>query len=612
MARSFRAASITVSLLGQIAVFLGAAVVAVPLTKRLGLGAVLGYLCAGIVIGPWGLRLIPDVEQILHFGEFGVVLLLFIIGLELQPSRLWVMRKPLLGMGGAQMLLTTIALAVPAFLLGTAPPVALMIGFTLALSSTAFALQMLAEKSELTTRHGRSAFSILLFQDLAVIPLLAVIGAVSPGSGDQAATFSWLQGLTVLAAIATVVIGGRYLLHPVFSMLAKTKIHEVFTAMSLLTVIGTAMLMEQIGLSMALGAFVAGVLLSDSHYRHALEADIEPFKGLLLGLFFIAVGMSVNVGLIGSRFLTITALVVALVAAKFLVLLLVGRLFRLSWRTAFSLAAVLPQGGEFAFVVFGVAVSSNLLGQDLADLLIVVVSLSMGVTPLISAGVTALQRRIKPGGERAFDRPVVSDQPVIIAGFGRFGQIVARILRARKIPFVALDASSEHVDFVRRYGNKIYYGDASRLDLLRAARADQASVFVLTIDDVEASLRTARVVKDHFPGLQVLARARNRQHAYQLMDLGITAIWRETLFSSLEMAKAVLQGVGLSASDSLYTVNRFRDYDDHQLTLQHESHNDDEKTIYLSKKAARELEDLFEQDAREAAAGDLDQSGERS
>ena len=591
------------SLLVEAAVFLAAAVIAVPLFKRLGLGAVLGYLAAGVVIGPWALGLVSDVDHILHFAEFGVVLLLFVIGLELQPARLWTMRRSVFGLGGAQVFVTAALLSVAGYALGLGPTAAGVVGLSLSLSSTAFALQTLAEKNQLTTRHGRTAFSILLLQDLAVIPMLAIVpllGLKATGPLDSSGVIAAVQTVAIVLAVA---VGGRYLLRPLLRVVAATGTREVFTAMALLTVVGTALLMETVGLSMALGAFLAGVLLADSEYRHALEADIEPFKGMLLGLFFIAVGMSLNVGLVAQRPGLVLALVAGLIAIKFLVLFTLGRLTGLTQTSARSLAVTLSQGGEFAFVIFGVAVAAQLLEPGLVELLIAVVTVSMAVTPLLSFlnDKMAGSSPEKPAA-REFDAPPEKERHVIIAGFGRFGQIVARVLRAKKIPFTALEISPARIDFVRKYGNKIYYGDASRLALLHAARAGKAAAFVLAIDDVEASLRTAATVRKHFPKLTIYARARDRKHAHRLMDLGVTIMRRATLHSSLDLAGALLTGLGLTASEAEQAVETFRQHDEMLLFAHYWHHNDEEKMQALSKEGARELEELFEQDAAEEAA----------
>lgn len=593
------------SVFAEAAIFLAAAVTAVPLFRRLGLGSVLGYLVAGIVIGPWGMRLVIEVDNILHFAEFGVVLLLFIIGLELQPARLWVMRKSVFGLGTLQVVVSALILTAAAYVMGVPLRTAFIVAFALSLSSTAFALQMLAEKNQLNTRHGRSAFSILLFQDMAVIPLLALMPLMGAGGEASGASTLWAAAKALLA-ITAVIVGGHFLLHHVLRIVAATGVPEVFTAVALLIVVGTALIMEAVGLSMGLGAFLAGVLVADSEYRHALEADIEPLKGLMLGLFFIAVGMSVNIELIGTHYVLVGMLVPGLLAVKFTVLLALGKLSRLKTQSAVSLASIIPQGGEFAFVIFAVAVGAGLMTAELSELLVLVVSLSMAATPLIVAVNERLQAVVKPAHARQYEKPPAQENRVIIAGFGRFGQIIARILRAKKIGFTALEANPEHVDFVKRYGNKIYYGDASRLELLRAAKADQAKIFVLAIDDIVASLRTAKIVTQYFPHLKIFARARNRKHAYQLMDLGITTIWRETLLSSLDMTKSVLMGLGLPKRESDHAIETFRAHDEKRLFEHHEIHNDEQKMIYLAQKAAAELEQLFAEDAAEQ---DSDRTG---
>jgi glutathione-regulated potassium-efflux system ancillary protein KefC/glutathione-regulated potassium-efflux system protein KefB len=585
-------------LLSQAAIFLGAAVVAVPLFKKIGLGSVFGYLAAGTLIGPWGLRLITNVDDILHFSELGVVLLLFVIGLELQPSRLWVLRKAVFGLGGAQVAVTGALLAAAGVALGLRVPEAAVAGIGLSLSSTAFVLQILAEKNQMTAQHGRSAFAILLFQDLAVIPLLAALPLLGAQQADPAEGGGLLAALKVGAALVGVVVGGRYLLRPLFKIIAAAHAHEIFTATALLVVIGTALLMVAVGLSMSLGAFLAGVLLADSEYRHELEADIEPFKGLLMGLFFISVGMAANVGLILDRPGLVLGLVVGLLALKAAVLFALGRMSRHSNESARNLAFALPQGGEFAFVLFGVATGYSIMEKPLADLLIVVVTVSMALTPILFAfNDLFLNRWLRVEGGREFDKIDDGEPRVIIAGFGRFGQIVARMLRVKKIAFTALEASPTQVDFVRKFGNKIYYGDASRLDLLRAARTDKASIFVLAIDDIAASVKTAETVKKHFPNVAIYARARNRFHAYALMDIGVKLLVRETFLSSLDMAAQVLEGLGMSAKDAATAAEKFRRHDERTLVAQHAVHHDETQLIQTSKEAVQELQSLFETDA---------------
>ena len=543
----------------QAAMLFGAAVIAIPIAKRIGLGAVLGYLFAGIVVGPWGFGFISNVDDIFHFAELGVVFLLFLIGIELNPHRLWVMRRTVLGLGVAQVAITAIPITIIAFVFIREFTPALIIGLTLALSSTAFALQTLSEKQQLNTRHGRAAFSILLLQDIAVVPLLAIIPLL--GTGVEAKVFSWWALIKTVGMVALVILVGRYIVHYLFKIVAETDVREVFIAFALLIVLGTALLLEESGLSMALGAFLAGVLLSESEYRHELQADIDPFKGLLLGLFFMAVGMTVNFGLLNSHFLDVILIAIGLMAVKFFALLFLGRAFGLSWTSATSLAAFLPQGGEFAFIILNVAVASFVLSSAISQLLILAVTLTMVATPFLVSGIEAIQKKWKSSAP-GYDHMPESENQVIIAGFGRVGQIVARILRAKRIGFTALDISSGQVDFVKRYGNKVYYGDASRLDLLRSAGAEKANLFILTIGDPETSLHTAEMVTRNFPNLKIIARARNRKHVYQLIDLGITQIWRDTFYSSLKMAEATLESLGLSRQESSRVVETFRQHDE--------------------------------------------------
>lgn len=595
------------SLLSESAIFLAAAVVAVPIFRRLKLGGVLGYLAAGLAIGPWGLQLITEVENIMHFAELGVVLLLFVIGLELQPSRLWVLRKSVFGLGGAQVGATALLLGLAGSACGLAWQAALVMGLALAMSSTAFVLQVLAERRELTTRHGRSAFAILLFQDLAVIPLLALVPLLGNPAGAQATQPPWLSALIAVGVIAGVVIGGRLLLRPVLQVIAGSKMPEIFTAAALLVVIGVSLLMAGVGLSTSLGAFLAGVLLADSEFRHELEANIEPFKGLLLGLFFITVGMSVDVGLLASSPLSVAGAVLGLMAAKAAVLLVLARISGQGWASARSLAVSLSQGGEFAFVLFNLAAGSAVMPAAQVDFLVLVVSVSMALTPLALLATDALSRRMAPPTQaREFDAIDEGDSQVVIAGFGRVGQIVGRILLGRRIPFTALDISPEQVETVRRFGNKVYFGDASRLDLLTAARTDRARIFVLAIDDVEASLRTAETVRRHFPQVKLYARARNRFHAHRLMDLGAELIERETLLGSLELAQHVLQGLGVQPWEAAQSVARFKAHDERTLERQHAVYHDETQLIQTSKEAAAELQGLFEsdRDERTAARGD--------
>ena len=586
------------NLLSEAAIFLAAAVVTVPLFRRFKLGAVLGYLAAGVVIGPCGLKFVTTVDNILHFAELGVVLLLFIIGLELQPSRLWILRRSVFGLGSAQVLVTGVAVGSIALALGLNFNSALVIGVGLAMSSTAFVLQILAEKGQLTQRHGRSSFAILLFQDLAVIPLLALIPLLGAGDAHAAGGSAWLGALKALGVIAAVIAGGRYLLRPVLHAIAAAGIQEIFTAAALLVVIGTSLLMTSVGLSMSLGAFLAGVLLADSEYRHELEADIEPFKGLLLGLFFISVGMSADLGLILTHPFAIVGATLGLMIVKSVVLLGLGRMSGHTWESSRGLAVALCQGGEFAFVLFGLAADNGIMGHTLTDSLVIVVTLSMALTPLAFVlNDVLIAKWLKKPADEKFDEIDEGENKVIIAGFGRVGQIVARLLRAKKIPFTALDKSAEQIDSVRRFGSRAYYGDASRLDLLRAAKADKAEILVLAIDDIEASVRTVETARKHFPNLKIYARARNRFHAYRLLDHGVDYLMRETYLSSLELGKQVLLGLGFAEWDARDTVSTFHEHDERSLLRQHAVYHDETKLIQNAKDAAKELEEIFESDS---------------
>ena len=584
------------SLLQEAIIYLVAAIIAVPISKRLGFGSVLGYLAAGIIIGPFGLRFVRDPEHILHFAELGVVFLLFIIGLELQPSRLWVLRRMVFGLGSAQVILSAIVIGLLAWVYGFMPTAAAVSGLILALSSTAFVLQLLAEKKQLTTAHGRAAFSILLFQDLAVIPLIALLPLI--GSGEDRVDL--LNVGIMLAAITGLIIGGRLLLRPVLRVVARSALPELFTATALLVVIGAALLMQLAGMSMVLGAFIAGMLLADSEYRHALEADIAPFKGLLLGLFFMAVGMSINIGLLLEEPKTIWLIVVGLMLAKAIILFPLARAFGLcNTKGALSLAAVLSQGGEFAFVLFALVERENIIDTEQFDRLILAVAVSMMLTPIVYLCNEYVSGRMVEKGDPEYDDMEDQGNAIIIAGFGRVGQIVGRLLRVKDQTFTALEIDSSQVDVVRRYGSKVYFGDAGRLDLLRAAGADRAKLFVLAIDDIESSVKTAETVIRHFPDLTIVARARNRRHVHKLMDLGIAHIFRETLMSSLAMSGRVLEMLGFDQQEVGQVVDTFRERDKRLLDEQHAIHHDEERLIQSAKDTARELESLLHNDSRD-------------
>ncbi|VVM86997.1 Glutathione-regulated potassium-efflux system protein KefC [Pseudomonas fluorescens] len=588
------------SLLQTAVIFLLAAVIAVPLAKRLQLGAVIGYLLAGVAIGPQVLGLIRDTESVAHISELGVVLLLFIIGLELSPRRLWLMRKAVFGVGLAQVLLTGAILgAIALFGFAQSLPAALVLGLGLALSSTAFGLQTLAETKQLNAPHGRLAFAILLFQDIAAIPLIALVPLLAASGPDTSHGDSLQHGLTIFASIAVVIVGGRYLLRPVFRIVARTGLPEVSTATALLVVIGTAWLMELAGISMALGAFLAGLLLADSEYRHELESQIEPFKGLLLGLFFISVGMGANLSLLFDTPWLLLGLTALLIVVKLPMLMLVGRLGGLNTANALRLGVVLAAGGEFAFVVFKLGKDQGLLDSYTYDLLLMTITLSMAATPLLLMACARLLKR--PPATREVPeqyKDIQTDAPrVVIVGMGRMGQIVSRILRAQKIPFIALDTSVDAIEMTRTFEQApVFYGDPMRAEVLHAAKVGEAEYLIVTTDDPEITTRTAERVKRLYPHLKVLARARNRQHVHKLMDVGAEPI-RETFYSSLEMSRRALVGLGLSDDQAADRIQRFAEHDEQVLEAQGRIRDDRAKVMQNAKEARVELARLFESDA---------------
>lgn len=585
--------------LAQVGVLLAATVIAIPLFRRFRLSSVLGYLAAGIAIGPWGLRLVSDTHGVQEIAEFGVVLLLFVIGLELQPARLRAMRRSIFGLGFLQVAVTTAALGFAAYAFGLSGYTALVVGFALSLSSTPLVLQLLAEREQLNTHHGRTGFGILLFQDIAVMPMLAILpmmSAQAQGNTLSGIAIAFLKGAAVLGAL---VLAGRYVLRPVLRMVANTKVREAFTAAALLVVVATALLVNAVGLSMALGAFFAGMLLADSEYRHELEADIEPFKGLLLGLFFISVGMTANVGMLIDRPGLVLALTAGLLAAKFALLWALALATGHRGESARGLAFALPQAGEFGFVLFALAVSYGVMEQSLADMLVIVVTASMIVSPLLmNLQFSVIEPWLRKKSERPYDVIETSEKRVIVAGVGRFGQIICRVLRMRKIPFTALEADAEQVETLRRYGNKVYYGDASRLELLQAAGADRAEIIVLANSNVEVSIRMVELLRKHFPHLKIFARARNRQHALRLMELGVRYVVRETFFSGLDMSKHLLETLGFSRSDAEDSIEKFRAADERTLQAQLHFRDDEQKLIQSTHLVAKELERLFESDTR--------------
>jgi glutathione-regulated potassium-efflux system protein KefB len=580
-------------------VFLAAAVVAVPIAQRLGLGSVLGYLIAGIAIGPWGLGLISDVEAILHFSEFGVVLLLFLIGLELNPKKLWQMRSPILGLGGGQVLVTSLVIAGIVMACSSMMPSitwrdALVIGMGLALSSTAIALRVIEEKSLDGSETGQSSFSVLLFQDIAVIPMLAVLPILAGGGGGSWLDFAWMIG-----GIAALLVGGHFLLRPLFRWVVLSGVRELFNVAALLLVIGIALGMQSLGLSMALGTFLAGVLLAESEYRHELEIAIEPFKGLLLGLFFISVGMAVNLGLLFEFPLQILAAVAALVIVKGLLLYGLARLFGIRAKSRSQMAAILSQGGEFAFVLFTAAQGEGLLGTRLSSFLLVVVSISMMTTPLI----LLLQDRwfihTFKSDDEALETDVIDREPrVIITGFGRFGQVVGRLLFANKIRVTVLERDPSQIQFLRKFGYKVYYGDATQLDLLRAAGADKAEAIIICTDEPDEVMEVVTLCQQHFPKLKVLARARSRVEAHQLLSHGVDNFSRETFAGALDLGRQALISLGMHPYKAKRAEAHFRKLDATALRDLLPQHSEDVHLASRSKEARKELEEIFDREMR--------------
>jgi glutathione-regulated potassium-efflux system ancillary protein KefC len=596
------------SLLFNALVYLAAAVALVPIAARLGLGAVLGYLIAGIAIGPWGLGLIRNVEVILHFSEFGVVLLLFVIGLELEPKRLLALRRPIFGWGTAQVAGVAAALAAAALAAGIDWRVALVAALGLSLSSTAIALASLGERNLLPTPLGQAGFAILLFQDIAAIPMIALVPVLGVATGP-APGGSWLAALKVVAVLAALVLAGRYLVRPVLRAIARTELREIFTAFTLLLVISIALLMQWVGMSMALGAFMAGVLLADSEYRHALETDIEPFKGLLMGLFFIAVGMSVDFGVLLAQPWLILGLVTAFLAIKVGVLYGLARVFDLPRGQQSLFAFLLSQGGEFAFVVFSAAAAAKVVSAETASILALVVALSMVATPLLlMLHDRVIAPRFRSEKTRPADAIVANENHVIIAGFGRFGQIVGRLLYANQVKLTILDHDPDQVDVLRRFGFEVFYGDATRLDLLHAAGAARARALVLAIDDVDDSLAVADAVRAEFPGLRIMARARNVTHYYQLMDRGVEIVERETFEDALLLGRRVLCELGFGAYQARQAAFKFRQHNKASLQAVYPFYQDQKKYVSMAKRARDELNQMF---ARDRAALERDADADR-
>ena len=575
--------------LHQALIYLAAGVIVVPIFKRLGLGSVLGYLVAGVAIGPWGLALVSAPEAILDFAEFGVVLLLFLVGLELNPARLWQLRKPIFGMGATQVAVTALVVAAAAWALGASPRVALVIGMGFAMSSTAIGLATLREKNLLPTPGGQASFSVLLFQDLAVIPLLLLLGLLS--SENKTNSIDWTAAAKAVGMIVLLIAAGRFLLRPVLRYVANTRQREIFVGFALLLVMGIAALMESVGLSTALGAFLGGVLLADSEYRHQLELDIEPFKGLLLGLFFIAVGMSVDLGLFERSPVLVLSIAFGIVAAKTILLYPIAKTFGYCGRadaTLFALA--LSQVGEFAFVLFGAA--GSVLPRPTLDLLNAAVAVSMLSTPLL---MMLYERLLAPRFLRAEDRAadaIDETNPVIIAGFGRFGQVVQRVLGGMKIRATVVDHDPNQIELVRRFGSKAYYGDATRLDLLEAAGARTAKLLVVAVDKPESAMQIVTEARKHFRHLKLIVRARSRSDAFEYSEMGVPAV-RETFGSALDAAERALHGFGYGSLAARRIITRFRRHDEQGLAEQARHRKDTKKLITLAQQGRQDLEQLL-------------------
>ncbi len=598
-------------------IYLSAAVIAVPLSKALGLGAIIGYLTAGLAIGPWGLGLVTNVEDILHFAEFGVVLMLFLVGLELEPKRLWSLRRPIFGWGSAQVLICAAALFLAFYLIGRLAPstfggwrTPLVAALGLALSSTAIALQVMGERNLLRTSSGQASFSILLFQDVAAIPILALLPLLAVSYADsQVAEGVHLSELardagTIIGVIVGIVLAGRLLLRPLFRLIAGSNTPEIFTAASLLLVVGISALMQRVGLSMALGAFLAGVLLAESEYRRELETDIEPFKGLLLGLFFIAVGMSIDLGVLLKSPGLMALLVVVFMAVKALVIYFLARRIGLPFQDRPVFTLLLAQGGEFAFVVFQAASGAKVFAPETASLLIGAVAVSMLLSPLVLVAIDKLllPRFADCGVAKPDEISEPQTAPIVIAGFGRFGQIVGRLLIAQGYTCTVLDHDAEMIEAARSFGYRVFYGDASRLDLLRTAGAGTAKVLVIAVDAKEQSLKIVDLAREHFPQLQLVARARDVTHWHELRERGVTYVQRELFEASLHSGASVLSALGHADDQVQASLNRFREHNLALFEKMHPHYKDRAKLIAVVKQGRAQLEEQMAQER--ASLGD--------
>lgn len=577
----------------QAVVYLGAAVVAVPLFKKLGLGAVLGYLLAGVIIGPYALQLIPDPEHVLHFAEFGVVLLLFLIGLELEPEKIWELRKLLFGLGGLQISLSILILALIGHALGYPWAISLVIAAGVAMSSTAIGLTSVEEKKQLSSPGGQASFAVLLLQDLSVIPLFILIALLAP---ERAGTsFNIWALLKAIAVMAAIVLASRTILRPIMRLVAQTEMREIFVAFALLLVISVALAVQSVGLSMALGTFLAGVLLADSEYRYELRLDVEPVKGLLLGLFFIAVGMSVDVSLVLSQPVPIIGTAILLVALKMAILFGLGSIFGLKLRDKLLFAMALSQVGEFAFVIYGIALQQGSIDAQLYNQLNAIVAISMLVTPLLFL---LYEKFVGMQFNRKDHESINESNAVIIAGFGRFGQITGRILHARGINATLIDKDPSQVELMREFGWRCYYGDASRLDLLLEAGIAKARLLVIAINDTAATLEMAKLVKERWPHVEIVVRARSRTEAFDLRDIDLQPI-RETFHSALEAARQSLIALGVPSVSAGRIVRQFENHDAKQLEITRKIRHDLAAVISASEEGRQDLKALLELEMQE-------------
>jgi len=594
----------------QFFIFLTAAAISVPIAKKLGLGSVLGYLIAGIIIGPFGASLIHDVEEIMHFTEFGVVMMLFLVGLELKPSLLWQLKTPILGFGGSQVIITSLAISgIAYFFLPWQQAVA--VGLILSLSSTAIVLQTLQEKGKMKTEAGQSVFAVLLFQDLAVIPMLAILPllatlAISGGGHHNSVLFdisvlpNYLQITVTIAAIAAVLVFGKFACRPIFHTIAKTGVREIFVAAALALVIGTSLLMMTVGLSPALGAFLAGVVLADSEFRHELESDIEPFKGLLLGIFFISIGASLNFSLIGDNISLILALTAGLIAIKWLILILVGVVFNITSKERSLFAIALAQGGEFAFVLFQVTKSSGVLPINVIEPLISAVAISMFLAPVMFVIHEKITQKSQDNTQtQESDTIEKGDHKVILAGFGRVGTDVGRFLLSAGIKPIILDHNASNISVLRKFGFDVYYGDATRLDLLASAGASTAELLIITFNDTNAAKRLTELAHKHYPHLKIVVSANDREATFEFMDLNITDIYRETFGSALNIGQAAMKQLGIDPYEVHRLKQIFQKKDNEMIPELYKQRSEEESYISLYQKHHQHLEELMNLDSND-------------